>query len=446
MQDRFPWFVEPSEEEFERLWQEATFVFDANILLDLYRRSRSFKEDFFNALEVLEGRIWLPHQVAEEFMRNRSGPIASQLQALSTAKERVHAWWEDLKEPNQLRDDLKSIGSRKGPVEREIDNLLDEQDDFREAAKTFRDQVLNSLDELREDLLPPSPRASRTEDDTFRKLEKMFDGKIGEPYDEERLEEIYAEGEERYADEIPPGFGDAEEKDDASRKYGDLVIWKQVLDYASSHKKDIVFVTQDTEKKDWWEEKSGLTVGPRPHLRKEFRKEVGTLFWMYNGSCFLDRAKEPPLEADVRETSIEEARQQEVDDDGGARNFRPEYLPAITQAMLQMQDISKLPAKRLQETLRKTGMSVEEMRESLRQVQRSQIPLTEIQSALNQIKMQGGNEKFFEGLHQAQEIARLAREMQKRSKFPSIAQPDSASPEDDSESHQESQDNSGSPQ
>ena len=438
MQDRFPWFVKPSEEDFERLWQEGTFVFDANVLLDLYRRSRSFKEDFFNVLGVLDDRVWLPHQVAEEFMRNRPSPIASQRQALREARKRVDDWWEDLKELNQLRDALEGVGSRKGPVEREIDNLLDEQDDFQEAAKDFRDQILDSLDELKEDLLPSGIRAHPTDDGTLRKLEEVFDGEIGDPYNEERLEEIYKEGEKRYANETPPGFGDAEEKDDESRKYADLVLWNQILDYASEEEEDIVFVTRDTEKADWWEESSGLTVGPLPHLRKEFHEETESLFWMYRGPRFLDQAK-AELQVEIKDTSIEEAQRQEVDD-GGARNFRPEYLGAIAQTMLQMQDINKLPAKQLQETLQKVGMSVEELRESLRQVQRSQIPLAEIQNALNQVQMQGGTEKFFEGLHHAQEMARLAREMQKRSSTP---QPDSESPEDDSESNQKSQDNSG---
>ena len=71
MQDRFPWFLQPSGEGFNRLWEEGTFVFDTNVLLDLYRRSSSFKEDFFDVLEDLKRRVWLPHRVAEEFMRNQ---------------------------------------------------------------------------------------------------------------------------------------------------------------------------------------------------------------------------------------------------------------------------------------------------------------------------------------------------------------------------------------
>ena len=82
-------------------------------------------------------------------------------------------------------------------------------------------------------------------------------------------------------------------------------------------------------------------------------------------------------------------------------------LPGLFEGLF----INKLPAKQLQETLQKAGTSVEEVRESLRQVQGTQIPLPEIQ-------MRGGNEKFFGGPHHAQEMARLAREMQKSPSSP----------------------------
>lgn len=439
MQDRFPWYVQPSGEEFGSLWEEATFVFDTNILLDLYRRSRSFKEDFFNVLGGLDGRIWLPHQVAEEFMRNRSSPISSQLQALKTAEEKVKAWWEDLRELNSLKEELENIGSRKGPIEREIDDLLDERGEFRSAGKKFRDRVLKSLDDLREELIPPGGRARRSEDDTLRRLEDLFDGKIGESYDEERLEEIYAEGEKRYADEIPPGFGDAEEKDDESRKYADLVVWKQILDYASDDGKDIVFVTRDTEKEDWWEERSGRTVGPLPHLRKEFREEVGACFWMYQGRRFLDRAKDE-LQVEVKDTSIEEARQWEADR-AVANKLAEENLPAIARAMLHTQELNEIPLERLRETLQKSGVSMDRIREMLRQARKSQSRLAEIRSALNEAQVQVDTSKFFNSVDHAREIARLASEM-RETQDSSVPQSDTKSPEDRSESDQESQGNS----
>ena len=40
MREQFPWFLDPTEDELQRLWGEATFSFDANVLLNLYRVDR----------------------------------------------------------------------------------------------------------------------------------------------------------------------------------------------------------------------------------------------------------------------------------------------------------------------------------------------------------------------------------------------------------------------
>jgi hypothetical protein len=59
------------------------------------------------------------------------------------------------------------------------------------------------------------------------------------------------EGQERYKKEIPPGFKDAKNKDGV-RKYGDLIIWKEMLRFSRSNNINIIFITDDV-KADWWE-------------------------------------------------------------------------------------------------------------------------------------------------------------------------------------------------
>jgi len=46
-------------------------------------------------------------------------------------------------------------------------------------------------------------------------------------------------------------FKDAKNKDGV-RKYGDLIIWKEILRFAYENRKNIIFVTDDV-KSDWWE-------------------------------------------------------------------------------------------------------------------------------------------------------------------------------------------------
>ncbi|MEQ9367742.1 MAG: PIN domain-containing protein [Coleofasciculus chthonoplastes F3-SA18-01] len=81
MRDLFPGYYRPtSEEEFKKIWQEAIFSFDANILLNIYRYSSETKERLFEIIEHLKERIWIPHQVAYEYQKERLKVISQQSQ------------------------------------------------------------------------------------------------------------------------------------------------------------------------------------------------------------------------------------------------------------------------------------------------------------------------------------------------------------------------------
>jgi hypothetical protein len=78
MRNLFRGYYRPSPEDFTKLWNEAIFVFDTNVLLNIYRYSSVAQSDFFNILEKLQGRIWIPHQVALEYFENRENVIDQQ--------------------------------------------------------------------------------------------------------------------------------------------------------------------------------------------------------------------------------------------------------------------------------------------------------------------------------------------------------------------------------
>ena len=58
---------------------EAIFVFDANILLNLYRMKRATSSAIMDVLGKLTERLFLPHQVGVEFHRHREEEIAKQV-------------------------------------------------------------------------------------------------------------------------------------------------------------------------------------------------------------------------------------------------------------------------------------------------------------------------------------------------------------------------------
>jgi len=61
-------------------------------------------------------------------------------------------------------------------------------------------------------------------------VSQLFEGRVGTGYDDARLTKLYEEAETRIKAKKPPGFKDDEK--DAPNKYGDVVIWFQLLDLA----------------------------------------------------------------------------------------------------------------------------------------------------------------------------------------------------------------------
>ena len=64
-------FIEPTNKEKQELWEKAVFVFDTNVLLNLYRYSAKTRNSLLAAFESFKNRIWIPYQVAYEYMNKR---------------------------------------------------------------------------------------------------------------------------------------------------------------------------------------------------------------------------------------------------------------------------------------------------------------------------------------------------------------------------------------
>ncbi len=59
MKNQFRGYVRYTDDEFKTLWSTATFSFDANVLLDIYRVNTATASAFLEALKSLKERIWL---------------------------------------------------------------------------------------------------------------------------------------------------------------------------------------------------------------------------------------------------------------------------------------------------------------------------------------------------------------------------------------------------
>ena len=141
---------------------------------------------------------------------------------------------------------------------------------------------------------------------------QLFDDKIGPEYDVKLLSEIYKNGKERYSNKIPPGYKDTNKHDDDRHRFGDLIIWLQIIEHARAEAKDIIFVTDD-KKEDWWEEYKDNRLGPRHELIREFRVSTNNqMIWFYTPDRFLQYAKSK-AGISVKPKTIEEVKRPVID-------------------------------------------------------------------------------------------------------------------------------------
>ncbi|MDD1507299.1 PIN-like domain-containing protein [Pseudomonas sp. CNPSo 3701] len=254
----------------ESIWSRCIFVFDTNILLNLYRYSDETRTLFIKTLQNFQDRIWIPHRVAIEYLENRLDVIYEQQEEYEKA----------ISEIKKLKTKLEN--SRQHPF----------------ISNESMTEVSLSLDKACEELETNKGTHSNriNSDDIKTQISEIFDDeKIGEAFSNEELEEILKEGADRYKEKVPPGYSDIKKQGtDESikarcRPYGDLIIWKAIIKKSIESDLPIIFVTDDG-KEDWWHRFKGKTLGPRPELIEEFKEKTQKEFYMYLPERFLSFA------------------------------------------------------------------------------------------------------------------------------------------------------------
>jgi hypothetical protein len=297
MRKTFPGYYRPSKKEFSALWSSCIFILDSNVLLNLYRYSKGTCDALICILKQVSSRLWIPHQAALEYQQQRLKVITQQLVAYDEMQDLLD------KTEKQLENKLQSL--RRHPY-------LDADGLTKRIKKPF-DAIKKDLTKLKRD------HPDLFECDNIRdNLSNLLEDKVGSPYSKERLNEIYRIGKERYEKSIPPGYEDTNK--DGERKYGDLLLWFQVIDKAKETKKPIIIVTDDV-KEDWWLRFNGRTIGPRPELIDEMLSEAGVSFYLYQADQFMDHAQKT-LEKQVEQKAINEVRDIRRKDEANIYNMQ----------------------------------------------------------------------------------------------------------------------------
>ena len=292
MKDVFSSHFADDAERREKLWQDCFFVFDTNVLTSVYKRSDDARDALYKVIQSLGDRLWIPYQVIHELLDNRAsiahtqaGLYTAAVASLTSVIDSFDSTTKHPFLPEALHKEFVDISNR-------VISELESKRDFHDARLTS--------------------------DDVKAALSEMLSGKVGTRYSDEQLKNIIKEGEVRYANRIPPGFEDINKHKgstvfgDVCKRYGDLIIWKQVIERAKALNKPVILVTGE-QKDDWWDRHGGKTIGPLPRLIDEFSEEVGQDFFLYSHHQFLDLAN-TYLKQNTSSEVIEEVREAALDD------------------------------------------------------------------------------------------------------------------------------------
>lgn len=260
MKEIFPGYYKKNEEDIRQIWEHGIIMFDTNVLLNLYRYSDSTQNTILDVIRKFSKQIYLPHQAALEYNRNRYEVIAEQEKAYNEFLDKI----------TQIQKDLQSTS--KPPfltvkVDKELNTI------FEKVGGEVKESMQKYSDFLKYDPI-------------YTFVSELFSNRITEPFNEDELKEIYKEGEERFKYKVPPGFEDEKNKE-GNTKFGDLVLWKQIIKKAKELQKDVLLITDERKIDWWWKLKDGRIMGPRQELVEEIKLSANVDFYMYSSERFL---------------------------------------------------------------------------------------------------------------------------------------------------------------
>ncbi len=270
MRDTFRAYYPPSPQELSQMWTDATIVLDTNVLLNFFRYTPDTRDSFLAVLEKLRTQLWLPYQVGLEFHERRLEVIYKNSQAFTNI----------VKELEKARKSIATAADAyKNHPSLNRSELVEKVD-------TFVKNLTSEIEE-KERQHERSTFENGSADATFERITKLFKGNVGQPFTKEEINEIESEGAQRYENEVPPGYKDGGKDEN---RYGDLIIWKEVLRRAKEGKRPTIFITDD-RKEDWWRRVAGKTQGPRVELLNEYWATAQQRIHFYEPMQFLKQAE-----------------------------------------------------------------------------------------------------------------------------------------------------------
>lgn len=262
-------------------WDNLLIVFDTSALCKMYDMTDSAKHTMISVLEYLKDKIFIPGHVLAEYHKNRIKVIYNPLQE----KYNIPACFKN----TALKEEGKKFIDRLGKGNYYHPFILEGA--FKIASEKLN-EVIEDLSRINT-LLTDEFENRRTEISRLVNHDEIKDmvAKLnnGQDYSFDTMMKLCEEGEFRYRNSLPPGYMDSKKINGKCKLgldiYGDLFVWKQIIDQAKAEQKNVLFLCNDT-KEDWWEDYKNKQL--RRELTKEFEDKTDKSIYATSLEGFIE--------------------------------------------------------------------------------------------------------------------------------------------------------------
>ncbi len=247
-------------------------VLDTNVLISLYNYQGQALAEFTDIFKAVGDRLFVPHQVLDEFWRNRRRAL-SENQGSHRERETVEKSLADAE--TAFRKWHQRV------VDRSATPHPDAIRELTQASKT----LLSFMDARNAETQATTPDSPTQDDHVLSRLEPLLEGRVGPPPTTSEREALIKQGKARITARIPPGYMDADKSPE--RAVGDFIVWHQTMAEAEQRKMSILMVTND-QKEDWWADRGTASMRARPELVAELLATTGQRLLMMRSRDLIE--------------------------------------------------------------------------------------------------------------------------------------------------------------
>lgn len=310
----FAGYASVGEENIESALKSGLVVLDTNALLHLYSFHGQARQDFLDILTKLGSRLFVPHQVMEEFWRNRRQALIDNSRKFKE-REEIGVLWSDF----QRKYDRWH--------RRAVSRAENKSETFTAVEQSVK-KLLGEMTAHEEKITTTGVDTPTFEDEVLTHLERILEGRVGAMPSPEERREMQIEGERRVKERIPPGYEDKAKAD--KRSVGDYFVWAQAIREAESMSPspDLVFITQDN-KEDWWLYPGTEEQRARPELVAEYRERTQGNLYLLRTVSLLDYGSAVGI--DVSPDTLDQARN--VDEEQNQADWKLQHMATYLQEL-----------------------------------------------------------------------------------------------------------------